>query len=166
MNFKQFLAFIPLRKGFTFIKNGECWDWTGKGGAPTRRIWRRLHGPITKGLFVCHTCDRPKCGRPKHLWLGTQKENLQDASRKGRMILSPEIRAKIGLAHRGLRHTTEARAKMSLHHRSHKHSAETKAKLSVISRGNRGALGHHHTAEAKAKISQARILYWKNWRKP
>ena len=35
-------------------------------------------GPVTSGLFVLHKCDYKPCINPKHLYLGTQKENIQD----------------------------------------------------------------------------------------
>jgi hypothetical protein len=76
-----------------------CWEWRGeinkqngyghfylagrKIGAH-RAAFRLLVGPFDESLFVCHHCDNPPCVRPDHLFLGTQKDNLQDASRKGR----------------------------------------------------------------------------------
>ena len=41
-------------------------------------------GAIKKGMFVCHSCDKPSCINPEHLFLGTAKENTQDMIKKGR----------------------------------------------------------------------------------
>jgi len=82
----------------------ECWEWTGqidykgygrrtitidgkKQKKPVHQTAYRLwKGTISKGLCVCHTCDNRKCFNPDHLWLGTQKDNLQDMSLKGRGV--------------------------------------------------------------------------------
>lgn len=80
-------------------KTDGCWEWTGnrtvhgygwfwfkgKGGSAHRASWQIHHGDIPAGLFVCHTCDNRKCVRPDHLFLGTAKDNMQDAKRKGRI---------------------------------------------------------------------------------
>lgn len=45
-------------------------------------LWK---GQAEAGIRHCHTCDVRRCCSPRHLWQGTQKENMQDAVRKGRM---------------------------------------------------------------------------------
>ena len=75
----------------------ECWEWQqsliyGYGKFTFHHKTYRSHriayelvfGPITGDLVVMHTCDNRKCCNPAHLRLGTQLENIQDCTRKGR----------------------------------------------------------------------------------
>lgn len=77
---------------------GGCWNWRGakngygygyvnvdgrKVGAH-RIAWIFTHGSIPEGMFVCHSCDNPKCVNPSHLWLGTHVQNMADRNSKGR----------------------------------------------------------------------------------
>ena len=49
-----------------------------------RYSYRLFYGADAGELYVCHTCDNPMCVAPDHLWLGTQKQNMQDMFNKGR----------------------------------------------------------------------------------
>lgn len=42
------------------------------------------NGEIPKGMFVLHKCDNPACINPKHLFLGTQRDNMKDMASKKR----------------------------------------------------------------------------------
>ena len=75
----------------------ECWPWIGwssdnygyfsmnKKNYRANRVAYFLEYGIDPGnLCVLHTCDNPICCNPKHLFLGTHQDNMQDAARKGR----------------------------------------------------------------------------------
>lgn len=82
-----------------------CWNWTaslnewGYGqfwNSARRRVdlahrvsWRMAHGADAGELLVCHSCDNPRCVRPKHLFLGTHADNVADQVAKGRQPRSP-----------------------------------------------------------------------------
>lgn len=51
-----------------------------------RLVWVMTRGAIPAGLFVCHKCDNRKCLNPDHLFLGSPKDNIQDAMNKGRAV--------------------------------------------------------------------------------
>ena len=76
-----------------------CWEWGGKairsgygllhlGGnryvVAHRFFYTEMVGPIPEDMDVCHTCDNPPCCNPKHLFLGTVRDNMLDMYAKGR----------------------------------------------------------------------------------
>ncbi len=74
----------------------ECWFWSGDAAHygkvklhgrwyVAHRLSYELHnGPIPDDLIVCHSCDRPGCVNPGHLFVGTYKDNSSDMIQKGR----------------------------------------------------------------------------------
>lgn len=83
-------------------KTNNCWYWTasvfscnGRARAilGTRSViaarvsYVLFKGKISSNL-VCHTCDNILCVNPKHLFLGTHKDNAQDMIQKGRKFLT------------------------------------------------------------------------------
>lgn len=77
----------------------DCWDWKGRptnSGYGKVRIRsspqyqaHRIAYYFTFNYWpvpcACHTCDRPICCNPFHLFEGTQKQNREDAQEKARL---------------------------------------------------------------------------------
>lgn len=103
---KMPLKKTPEERFWKFVdrcREDECWEWHGafiggkRGGYGSfgirsktvlaHRFSYEIHkGKIPKGLLVCHSCDNRKCVNPKHLWIGTDKDNSLDRETKGRSV--------------------------------------------------------------------------------
>ena len=90
---ERFWSFVWMPK-----KDG-CWLWRGsvssggygmlqvatKTSRRAHRVSWELHfGMIQGDVCVLHTCDNPLCVNPKHLWLGSHADNMNDMSERGR----------------------------------------------------------------------------------
>lgn len=90
------------------LGESDCWEYEGKGritgyGSYSfrgklwlahRLAWTLTNGQIPKGsghhgTVVMHTCDNRLCVNPKHLMLGTQRDNVRDMDQKGRRVVRP-----------------------------------------------------------------------------
>lgn len=99
-SFKKGDNVIPLEIRFweKVNKTDNCWNWTGainnkgygrinidgKSQLAHRVSFEIANGKIDDKMKVLHSCDNSFCVNPKHLWLGTQKDNLIDMAKKGR----------------------------------------------------------------------------------
>ena len=81
------------------VDDRNCWNWIGSkdrdgygvfGHHRNKQI--RAHrasysfyiGEIPNKMMICHSCDNPSCINPKHLFVGTAKDNTQDMIKKQR----------------------------------------------------------------------------------
>ena len=137
---------------FTQGPKDQCWIWQGEtfgkyGFFRTSKVKdfaHRFSYEYFKGSFpktnefgqkicVCHTCDNPVCVNPNHLFLGTCQNNMQDASRKGRLKQSEETKRKKSQTLTGKKLSEETKIKISITMTGKKfgpHSEETKRKIS------------------------------------
>lgn len=86
------------KRFFKFVKKTkQCWLWTGacscgygafrfngKNIKAHRFSWFIHNGMIPNAICVLHKCDVRSCVNPKHLFLGTYKDNTNDMVKKGR----------------------------------------------------------------------------------
>lgn len=86
---------VALRKLFSkvfILEDKGCWiiheDWSKYaywcGEGAHRFVYRTLNQEWIEGWLICHTCDRPGCINPKHLFKGTAQDNMRDMVIKNR----------------------------------------------------------------------------------
>jgi DNA-binding XRE family transcriptional regulator len=110
------------------VTESGCWIWMGtttsrgygqliddnKKYYAHRASYEAFIGEIPKGMYVCHRCDNRFCVNPNHLFVGTQKDNLQDMRNKGRSTRGEKN------AQAKLTHAQVAMIKVCLKHKAQK----------------------------------------------
>jgi hypothetical protein len=91
-------------------KTDSCWLWTGalqnKGYGSVRRetygaclahraVYIHSGFELKPEDCLLHTCDRPACVNPEHMFVGTKKDNTQDMIKKGRWKGKPSLPGRI-----------------------------------------------------------------------
>lgn len=151
----------------------ECWPWKGarddgkqRSGygkywhCQTQSYWpaSRVSVFIATGTdpngLACHHCDYPPCVNPLHLFVGSHKDNMQDAATKGR-------------TYGGDRHHSRLRPETLPRGEKHKRSKLTSEQVTAI-RGLYGRgltcreLGERFSVSASCICKVATRIKWKH----
>lgn len=89
----------------------DCWEWTGwrrpKGYGTIARggdssvngvvgthvaAYVVTYGPVPEGSVVRHTCDNPPCCNPRHLRIGSSRDNMRDSIERRRAHFQRTVR--------------------------------------------------------------------------
>lgn len=99
--FREDLVSLILRR--ISVNSAGCFEWiqdcVGEYGGFYIRAAGRMHsikahrlswlvfrGPIPAGLMILHRCNNKQCVNPSHLYIGTNTDNMRDASRDGLLV--------------------------------------------------------------------------------
>lgn len=105
VHLKKYNSFIEAYLDQVITNGLSCWEWTGSKNPAGyglvfykneimfihRFSYMHFVGEIEEGNFICHHCDNPICSNPKHLFQGTNQDNIQDCIRKGRFKRAPDL---------------------------------------------------------------------------
>jgi len=101
---------LDLFLSYSITTNTGCMEWTrcyntdgyprayinGQANGKVHRIvWELYNKESAHNQVVRHTCDNPKCINPKHLLIGSNKDNVQDRTDRDRLGISKTDRIAI-----------------------------------------------------------------------
>lgn len=80
------------------LKTQTCWIWQAsynhrgygyffdgdRNQLAHRWAYFYFNKKTYNNMFICHSCDTPSCVNPKHLFEGTNRDNVMDAVKKQR----------------------------------------------------------------------------------
>ena len=107
--YKRQNKYMTLLERFWFCVDAgsedECWEWRGaktdkgygnitiegKSVGAHRASWIIHYRYIPGELHVLHRCDNKSCVNPKHLFLGTNWDNVQDKTKKNRHYKGTDV---------------------------------------------------------------------------
>ena len=101
---------VPLIDRIDLDERTGCWNWRGaKSRGYGIAKWRgrlihahRLSAILWLGLknnsplLALHKCDNAACFNPKHIYLGTQSQNIRDCVARGRHVESRKTHCSMG----------------------------------------------------------------------
>ena len=138
----------------------DCWHWKGStydgygsfrlNKSKTIRAHRLAYmlssglDKIPDNLCCCHRCDVRNCCNPKHLFLGTKKDNTRDMIDKGRDAYSG-----------GYRHSEETKKRIGEASKGHTLSKESRRKIAKKNQGERS----HLAKLTEKEVIEIRKLY-------
>lgn len=120
------------------VPEAGCWLWersTNRRGYGSfyfegahfkahRASYQAFVSPIADDKCVLHKCDTPSCVNPSHLFIGTNLDNVQDRTKKGRGVLPDNKGERNGMA----KLTSEVVNEIRRRH----HAGETKTHISKL----------------------------------